>query len=88
MCVCVQMKELHSLGFQDKAQCEEALRLSGGELKGALSLLQRPILEPFHQHIWADQPEAPIDPKHPDKEVSLQQITRTRLTSLFSFASF
>lgn len=66
---CPQMKELHTLGFRDTSQCEEALRLSGGEVKGALSLLQRPMLEPFHQRIWTDQPEPPIDPKHPDKQV-------------------
>lgn len=65
-----QMKELCALGFRDVSQCEEALRLSGGEVKGALSLLQRPLLEPFHQRIWTDQPEPPIDPKHPDKQVS------------------
>lgn len=64
------MRELHSLGFRDVLQCEEALRLSGGEVKGALSLLQRPLLEPFHQRIWTDQPEPPIDPKNPDKQVS------------------
>lgn len=64
------MKELHSLGFQDVSQCEEALHQSGGEVKGALSLLQRPLMEPFHQHIWMDQPEPPIDPKHVDKQVS------------------
>lgn len=68
---CVQMRELHSLGFRDVLQCEEALRLSGGEVKGALSLLQRPLLEPFHQRIWIDQPEPPIDPAHPDKQVRL-----------------
>lgn len=38
-------------------------------MKGALSLLQRPLLEPFHQRIWTEQPEPPIDPKHPDKQV-------------------
>lgn len=65
-----QMKELRALGFRDVSQCEEALRLSGGEVKGALSLLQRPLLEPFHQRIWTDQPEPPIDPKHPDKQAS------------------
>lgn len=69
VCVGDQMRELHSLGFRDAAQCQEALRLSGGEVKGALSLMQRPLLEPFHQRIWADQPEPPIDPKHPDKQV-------------------
>uniref|UniRef100_A0A1A7WQR4 Uncharacterized protein n=1 Tax=Iconisemion striatum TaxID=60296 RepID=A0A1A7WQR4_9TELE len=63
----VKMKELHSLGFLDVTRCEEALRQSGGEVKGALSLLQRPLIEPFHQRIWLDQPEPPIDPKHPDK---------------------
>lgn len=65
------MKELHALGFRDASQCEEALRLSGGEVKGALSLLQRPLLEPFHQRIWTEQSEPPIDPKHPDKQVRL-----------------
>lgn len=69
-CVCAQMRELQTLGFRDMAKCEEALRQSGGEVKGALSLLQRPLLEPFHQRIWTDQPEPPIDPKHPDKQVS------------------
>lgn len=69
VCIGDQMRELHSLGFRDTSQCQEALRLSGGEVKGALSLMQRPLLEPFHQRIWADQPEPPIDPKHPDKQV-------------------
>ncbi|KAG7231308.1 hypothetical protein INR49_012148 [Caranx melampygus] len=64
----VKMRELQTLGFRDVAKCEEALRQSGGEVKGALSLLQRPLLEPFHQRIWTDQPEPPIDPKHPDKQ--------------------
>lgn len=64
------MRELHALGFRDVYRCEEALRLSGGEVKGALSLLQRPLLEPFHQRIWTNQLETPIDPKHPDKQVS------------------
>lgn len=63
------MRELQTLGFRDVSKCEEALRQSGGEVKGALSLLQRPLLEPFHQRIWTDQPEPPIDPKHPDKQV-------------------
>ncbi|KAM6908817.1 E3 ubiquitin-protein ligase RNF31-like isoform 1-T1 [Lycodopsis pacificus] len=79
----VKMKELHSLGFRDALRCEEALRLSGGEVKGALSLLQRPLLEPFHQRIWTDQPEPPIDPKHPDK----QRMCR-RLLALYDLPSW
>ncbi|XP_029313367.1 E3 ubiquitin-protein ligase RNF31 isoform X2 [Cottoperca gobio] len=79
----VKMKELHSLGFRDVFQCEEALRLSGGEVKGALSLLQRPVLEPFHQRIWKDQPEPPIDPKDPDK----QRMCR-RLLALYDLPSW
>nr|XP_020503211.1 E3 ubiquitin-protein ligase RNF31-like [Labrus bergylta] len=79
----VKMKELHSLGFRDVSQCEEALRQSGGEVKGALSLLQRPLLEHFHQQIWADQPEPPIDPKHPDK----QRMCR-RLLALYDLPSW
>ncbi|XP_028289067.1 E3 ubiquitin-protein ligase RNF31-like isoform X2 [Parambassis ranga] len=79
----VKMRELHSLGFRDVAQCEEALRQSGGEVKGALSLLQRPLLEAFHQHIWTDQPEPPIDPKNPDK----QRMCR-RLLALYDLPSW
>ncbi|XP_070708978.1 E3 ubiquitin-protein ligase RNF31-like [Pempheris klunzingeri] len=79
----LKMKELHCLGFRDVLQCEEALRLSGGEVKGALSLLQRPLLEPFHHRIWAEQPEPPIDPKHPDK----QRMCR-RLLALYDLPSW
>ncbi|XP_044031747.1 E3 ubiquitin-protein ligase RNF31-like [Siniperca chuatsi] len=79
----VKMRELHSLGFRDVSQCEEALRLSGGEVKGALSLLQRPLLEPFHQRIWTHLPEPPIDPKHPDK----QRMCR-RLLALYDLPSW
>ncbi|XP_037549700.1 E3 ubiquitin-protein ligase RNF31 [Nematolebias whitei] len=78
-----KMKELRSLGFQDLFQCDEALHQSGGEVKGALSLLQRPLMEPFHQHIWIDQPEPPIDPKHVDK-----QRTCRRLLALYSLPSW
>uniref|UniRef100_UPI0037E93FC8 E3 ubiquitin-protein ligase RNF31-like n=1 Tax=Semicossyphus pulcher TaxID=241346 RepID=UPI0037E93FC8 len=78
-----KMKELHSLGFRDVLQCEEALRQSGGEVKGALSLLQRPLLEHFHQRIWTEQPEPPIDPKHPDK----QRMCR-RLLALYDLPSW
>lgn len=63
------MQELHSLGFKDRAQCEGALRQSGGDVHGALSVLQRPLLEPFHQRVWCSQPEAPIDVNNPDKQV-------------------
>ncbi|KAM7369634.1 hypothetical protein PAMP_010940 [Pampus punctatissimus] len=79
----LKMRELHSLGFRDVSQCEEALRQSGGEVKGALSVLQRPLLEPFHQRIWTDQPEPPIDPKHPDK----QRMCR-RLLALYDLPSW
>ncbi|XP_057680162.1 E3 ubiquitin-protein ligase RNF31-like isoform X2 [Corythoichthys intestinalis] len=64
----LKMMELHSLGFRDTGQCEEALRQSGGQVKDALSLLQRPLLDPFHKRIWSEQPEPPLDPNHPDKE--------------------
>ncbi|XP_061777297.1 E3 ubiquitin-protein ligase RNF31-like [Nerophis ophidion] len=63
-----KMRELQSLGFRDASQCEDALRQSGGDLKSALSVLQRPLLNPFHLHMWSEEPEPPIDPKHPDKE--------------------
>ncbi|KAG7524316.1 hypothetical protein JOB18_010307 [Solea senegalensis] len=78
-----KMRELHSLGFRDVAKCEEALRLSGGEVKGALSLLQRPLLEPYHQRIWTDFPEPQIDAAHPDK----QRMCR-RLLALYDLPSW
>ena len=65
-----QVKELSALGFSDEAPCHEALMQSGGEVRGALALLQRPLLEPFHKHIWSDKPEPPVDIHHPDKQVS------------------
>ncbi|KAM8881662.1 E3 ubiquitin-protein ligase RNF31-like [Synchiropus picturatus] len=79
----VKMKELQTLGFSDVSKCEEALRQSGGDLREALALLQRPLLEPFHQHIWTEQPEPPIDPAHHDK-----QRTCRRLLALYNLPSW
>lgn len=64
-----QVKELCALGFSDEARCHDVLRQSGGEVRGALALLQRPLLEPFHNRIWSDKPEPPVDIHHPDKQV-------------------
>lgn len=64
-----QVKELSVLGFSEAGRCGEALRLSGGEVRGALAVLQRPLLEPFHQRMWSDQPEPPINIHLPDKQV-------------------
>ncbi|XP_035268708.1 E3 ubiquitin-protein ligase RNF31-like isoform X2 [Anguilla anguilla] len=63
-----KVRELRSLGFVEEAACEEALRLSGGDLQGALALLQRPLMEAFHQRVWSKEPPARIDPHHPDKQ--------------------
>ncbi|XP_056155351.1 E3 ubiquitin-protein ligase RNF31 [Lampris incognitus] len=79
----IKLRELRSLGFREVSQCEEALRQSGGEMKGALSLLQRPLLEPFHQRIWSEQPEAPFDLTNPDK----QRMCR-RLLALYDLPSW
>ncbi|KAF7641906.1 hypothetical protein LDENG_00268680 [Lucifuga dentata] len=66
-----KVKELVSLGFNDEAHCHEVLRQSGGEVRGALALLQRPLLEPFHEHMWSNKPEPPVDIHHPDKQIFL-----------------
>ncbi|XP_051809284.1 E3 ubiquitin-protein ligase RNF31-like isoform X4 [Acanthochromis polyacanthus] len=63
-----KVKELFSLGFSDEAQCHDVLRQSGGEVRGALALLQRPLLESFHKCIWSDKPEPPIDINLPDRQ--------------------
>eukprot|EP00064_Thunnus_orientalis_P004382 superscaffoldBa00000396_g4393 len=78
-----KVKELWSLGFNDEAHCHEVLRQSGGEVRGALALLQRPLLEPFHEHIWSDKPEPPVDIHHPDK----QRICR-RLLAVYDLPSW
>ncbi|XP_028817460.1 E3 ubiquitin-protein ligase RNF31-like isoform X2 [Denticeps clupeoides] len=78
-----KMRELSLLGFRNRGQCEEALRLSGGDVSGALTLLQRPLLETFHQRVWANGPEVPIDPGDPDK-----QRTCRRLLALYDLPSW
>uniref|UniRef100_A0A8C7PC92 RBR-type E3 ubiquitin transferase n=1 Tax=Oncorhynchus mykiss TaxID=8022 RepID=A0A8C7PC92_ONCMY len=62
---------------------KEVLRQSEGEVRGALSLLQRPLMEPFHQRMWSDQPEPPIDINHPDK----QRVCR-RLLAVYDLPSW
>lgn len=64
-----QVKELSALGFSDKAHCHEILRQSGGDVRGALILLQRPLLEGFQKRIWSEKPEPPVEIHHPDKQV-------------------
>uniref|UniRef100_A0A3B4AG94 RanBP2-type domain-containing protein n=1 Tax=Periophthalmus magnuspinnatus TaxID=409849 RepID=A0A3B4AG94_9GOBI len=49
-------------------QVQEVLTQAGGQLRGALALLQRSMLEPFHERIWSDDPEPPVDVHHPDKD--------------------
>ncbi|XP_059199906.1 E3 ubiquitin-protein ligase RNF31 isoform X2 [Centropristis striata] len=78
-----KVKELSVLGFSNEARCNEVLRQSGGEVREALALLQRPLLEPFHQHIWSDKPEPPVDIHHPDK----QRICR-RLLAVYDLPSW
>lgn len=76
-----QLRELQSMGFRDVSKCEEALRQSGGEVKGALSLLQRPLLESFHQRIWTNQTEPPINLNDPDKQVGPQCLLGLHFTT-------
>ncbi|XP_049455334.1 E3 ubiquitin-protein ligase RNF31 isoform X1 [Epinephelus fuscoguttatus] len=78
-----KIKELYSLGFSDETRCHEVLKQSGGEVRGALALLQRPLLEPFHKRIWSDKPEPPVDIHHPDK----QRICR-RLLAVYDLPSW
>uniref|UniRef100_A0A4W6DUP9 Ring finger protein 31 n=1 Tax=Lates calcarifer TaxID=8187 RepID=A0A4W6DUP9_LATCA len=78
-----KVKELCALGFSDEARCHDVLRQSGGEVRGALALLQRPLLEPFHNRIWSDKPEPPVDIHHPDK----QRICR-RLLAVYDLPSW
>ncbi|KAJ3611852.1 hypothetical protein NHX12_021865 [Muraenolepis orangiensis] len=78
-----KMRELRSLGFQDEGSCQEALMQSGGQVAGALPLLQRASLEPFRQRVDTNQSEAPIDAKNPDT----QRMCR-RLLALYGLPSW
>ncbi|XP_035026114.1 E3 ubiquitin-protein ligase RNF31 isoform X2 [Hippoglossus stenolepis] len=78
-----KIKELCALGFREEARCHEVLKQSGGEVRGALALLQRPLLEPFHNRIWSEKAEPPVDIHHPDK----QRICR-RLLAVYDLPSW
>ncbi|XP_077581291.1 E3 ubiquitin-protein ligase RNF31 isoform X2 [Stigmatopora nigra] len=69
-----KVKMLCSLGFSNEAHCHEVLRQNGGEVRGALALLQRPLLEPFHKRIWSDEPEPAVDINNPDKERTCRRL--------------
>ncbi|XP_072296664.1 E3 ubiquitin-protein ligase RNF31 [Eucyclogobius newberryi] len=63
-----KVDELSGLGFADVSQVQDVLTQTGGQLRGALALLQRAMLEPFHERIWSEAPEPPVDVHHPDKD--------------------
>ncbi|XP_054624953.1 E3 ubiquitin-protein ligase RNF31 isoform X1 [Dunckerocampus dactyliophorus] len=78
-----KVEMLCSQGFSDEAHCHEVVSQSGGDVRGALALLQRPLLEPFHERIWSDKPEPAVDIHHPDK----QRICR-RLLAVYNLPSW
>ncbi|XP_075871631.1 E3 ubiquitin-protein ligase RNF31 [Nelusetta ayraudi] len=78
-----KVKELCGMGFSDESGCHDTLRQSGGDVRAALVLLQRPLLEPFHKHIWSERPEPPVEIHHPDK----QRICR-RLLAMYNLPSW
>ncbi|XP_061586901.1 E3 ubiquitin-protein ligase RNF31-like [Cololabis saira] len=78
-----KVQELGGLGFGDQARCHQVLQQSGGDLRGALALLQRPVLEPFHLRLWSDKPEPPVEIHHPDK-----QRTCRRLLAVYGLPSW
>ncbi|KAG7274090.1 hypothetical protein CRUP_028797 [Coryphaenoides rupestris] len=57
-----------------RAEAKRAWLAAGGHVQQAVKRLlgarraNRPLLEPFQQRINTNQPEAPIDAKHPDKQ--------------------
>ncbi|XP_053330126.1 E3 ubiquitin-protein ligase RNF31 [Spea bombifrons] len=53
-----KVEELRALGFMDHAKVVAALFESSGDVGKALSILQRPLVEPFLARIWADQQPA------------------------------
>ncbi|XP_053740188.1 E3 ubiquitin-protein ligase RNF31 isoform X2 [Synchiropus splendidus] len=69
-----KVEMLLSLGHQDPAACHDVLRQSGGEMHGALVLLQRPLLEVFHRNIWSEKPQTAVDIHHPDKQRTCRRL--------------
>lgn len=64
-----QVRALRGLGFGVREPVLEALYHNEGDLWGALRDLQRPVLEPFRQRLWASN-EPPIDFHASDHQVS------------------
>uniref|UniRef100_A0A8C5WDB8 RBR-type E3 ubiquitin transferase n=1 Tax=Leptobrachium leishanense TaxID=445787 RepID=A0A8C5WDB8_9ANUR len=68
-----KVEELRALGFMDRGIVVAALYESAGDVRKALSLLQRPILEPFLIRMWEDQ-QPPIKVFSEDRQAVLRRL--------------
>ncbi|KAG8596107.1 hypothetical protein GDO81_001736 [Engystomops pustulosus] len=69
----IKVEELCSLGFQDRDKVVAAIYESAGSVARALSILQKPLLEPFLQRVWEDK-EVPFQLDSADKQALLRRL--------------
>ncbi|KAM5193038.1 E3 ubiquitin-protein ligase RNF31 isoform 1-T4 [Mantella aurantiaca] len=68
-----KVKELSTLGFQDRDKVVAALFETAGDVGRALSVLQKPLLEPFLQRVWEDS-EVPLQLDSKDRQALLRRL--------------
>ncbi|KAM3940223.1 E3 ubiquitin-protein ligase RNF31 isoform 1-T2 [Leptodactylus fuscus] len=68
-----KVEELCALGFQDRDKVVAALYESSGSVAGALSILQKPLLEPFLKRVWEDK-EIPLQLDSADRQALLRRL--------------
>ncbi|CAJ0933700.1 unnamed protein product [Ranitomeya imitator] len=68
-----KVEELCGLGFQNRENVVAALYESAGSVTGALSILQKPLLEPFIKRVWEDK-EVPFQLSSGDRQALLRRL--------------
>ncbi|XP_072271169.1 E3 ubiquitin-protein ligase RNF31 [Pyxicephalus adspersus] len=68
-----KVEELLSLGFQDRDTVVAALFETAGDVGSALSMLQKPLLDPFLQRVWEDS-EVPLELDSKDRQANLRRL--------------
>ncbi|XP_073431467.1 E3 ubiquitin-protein ligase RNF31 [Dendrobates tinctorius] len=68
-----KVEELCGFGFQNREKVVAALYESAGSVTGALSILQKPLLEPFLKRVWEDK-EVPFQQNSGDRQALLRRL--------------
>ncbi|XP_062994591.1 E3 ubiquitin-protein ligase RNF31 isoform X2 [Elgaria multicarinata webbii] len=73
MVAMIRVRELKSLGFEERGPVLQALYQNQGDMWRALVQLQRQRLEPFHQRLWENE-DPPIDFHGADRQALLRRL--------------